>query len=434
MFPFLRFKKRGIVVIDNGRRNLGRVPVHVASELVNQKHASIVHDHPTIIGLRQSGKPIRSEGVKVTGNPLKNIISVAALFASNGSRIQALNSILFEIGNGTLCVKATNLDAYFRGCIEAGKRYTFACDKDKSVCVNALQLKKVLSCHDGCSNIQIINGEPPGLQISSFFVEGFSPNEFPSIQPSEKGRTYPFNITDIAKKLHFVSSAISDNKYRSSLSGVFFDIARQRLVCADGSRLHTTPMADDGKVRGENGAIVPAQVIRVAKYLTGSCKLIENGENRSVVFTLDVSGCINCCAGFTVIDGKFPDYETVIPKGFSSKFTVTTRNILPILHKAMIANTTDSDSKPIIAEFSNGQLKVTTKVNGRVTYQGVIRGQHSGTPYRGIINAMYLVDAIQGMQCDSADILLQSENDKAWTIRNGSGYTAIIMPIEVEKE
>jgi len=433
MFPFLRFKKRGIVVIDNGRRNLGRVPVHVASELVNQKHASIVHDHPTIIGLRQSGKPIRSEGVKVTGNPLKNIISVAALFASNGSRIQALNSILFEIGNGTLCVKATNLDAYFRGCIEAGKRYTFACDKDKSVCVNALQLKKVLSCHDGCSNIQIINGEPPGLQISSFFVEGFSPNEFPSIQPSEKGRTYPFNITDIAKKLHFVSSAISDNKYRSSLSGVFFDIARQRLVCADGSRLHTTPMADDGKVRGENGAIVPAQVIRVAKYLTGSGKLVENDENRSVVFDLDVPGCVNCIAGFTVIDGKFPDYDSVIPKDFASKFSANIRDILPVLRRAVIANTKDSDAKPIITEFNNGLLKITTKVHSRITYQGVVHGKYNGPQYHCIINAVYLMDAIHDMPGDSIEILLQSGKDQAWTLRNGSGYAAVIMPIDFSK-
>lgn len=436
MFPFLKFKKRGVVVVNNSKRELGRIPVQVARELVDRKHANVVHNHPMIIGLRQVGK-MRTESVNRVNshNSLINLISVASLFVSNGSRIQALNSIRFEIDNGTLCVKASNLDAYFTGFIASDKRYTFTHDKAiNSICVNAHQLKKILACHGECASINITNGEPPGLQIGSFFIEGFSPDEFPKIPFQEEGKTYPFNVSDIAKKLDFVGMAKSDNKYRSSLRGVFFDLARQRLVCADGNRLHTATMNEAGcRTYPENGVIVPAHVIRVARFLTGRGNLIENGENRSVALDMDVPGCAHCIAGFTVIDEKFPDYDSVIPKDFASKFTVNITDILPVIHRSVIANTNDSELKTVIVEFRNDQMVVTVNVRGRIVYRGVVQGKYIGAPYSSAINGLFLLDATQTMPYNSIEILLQSGKDQAWTVRNGSGYAAVVMPIDFNK-
>lgn len=435
---FKPFSKKGVLVIDTQKKTMGRVPVRIARELVKTNHARVIQRNPTIIGLRQPGRTSQSDAARLMNSPLKTILSVASIFALRGSRTEVLNSILFEINNGKLCVKATNLDTYFKGFIASDKRYKFIHDKDiQGICVNAHQLKKILAYPDECTDIHIKNGQPPGLQIGSFFVEGLSPDEFPEMQTQKECKTYPFNVTDIEKKLNFVVRAISDNKYRSSMHGVFFDLAKQRLVCADGNRLHMVPMVEAGKTQGgncpETGVIVPSQVLRVARFLTGNGKLIENKENHSIVLDLDVSGCIDCTAGFTAIDEKFPAYEDVIPNDFARGFSVNTRDIIPVLHKALTANTNDSNAKLVIAEFSNGQLKITTKVNGRVTYQGVIQGRYSGASYSGIINAVYLTDAIHGMSGDSIEILLQNNNDEAWTIRGQSGFSAVIMPVETEK-
>ena len=75
---------------------------------------------------------------------------------------------------------------------------------------------------------------------------------------------------------------------------------------------------------------------------------------------------------------------------------------------------------------------ITVNVRGRVTYRGVVQGQYSGVPYRSVVNDIFLLDAIQTIPGDSIEIMLQSKNDEAWKIRNSSGYTAIIMPIELE--
>lgn len=451
MIPFLKpFKKRGVVIVDASKRNLGRVPVQIAHELVNTKHASVIHNRPVIIGLRQAGKIVKADGVKVTGNPLKNIISVASLFAAKSSRIEALNSIMFKIANGRLCIMATNLDSHFTGYVEPGKRYTFAHDKGiDGVCINARHLAKILSCPDENTNIQIRGNETPGIQFGSFFIEGFLPSgQFPDRQIPKKGdRVYPCTIANIANRLNFVGKAVSTNKYRSALCGIYLDLEKLKLVSADGDRLHMVPMdgvSQETKKPGntnENpslkGVIVPLQLLRIGKLLTGNVRIFEgndpnHGIYQNVIFDVHIPGCMDCTATYRAVEGTYPQYLDVIPKGFASRFISKTKDVIPVLHKALIANTTDADTKPIIVEFNKGVLRITTKVYERIRFQGIVNGEYSGPPYYGNINGNFLFDAVQTMPGDSIEVLLQGKNDEAWVIRNQSNFTAIVMPIGLE--
>lgn len=439
MMLFKPLFKKGITVVDTGKRNLGHVPVRVAKELVDNKLAIIVHSNPTLIALQHTGKTRTEQNhCAISSNPLKNIVSIASLFCTKSGRIDVLNSVMFKIANDRLFVSSTNLDSYFAGSITSGSKYTFTHDKGiTEICVNVQQLKKILTCPDECSSIQLISGETPSLKVGSFVIEGFCPDEkFPDMQKQRSGdKIYPFTITDVGKKLAFASKAVSNSKYKASLSGILFDIARQQLVGADGNRLHVVAMNESGKTRSDKhtveNVIVPVSVLKVARLLTGDGQIIvENDADRHVSLALNVPGCGDCRAVYRAIDGIYPKYDDVIPKGFASRFTTRTQDMLPVLHKTLIANTA-SDSKPVFVEFKHGQMIVTVKTSGRIAYQGVVYGQYSGTPYRGVVNVIFILDATQ-IRGDSVEILLQSESDKAWTIRNGSGYNAVVMPIELE--
>lgn len=451
MIPFLKpFKKRGVIIVDASKRNLGRVPVQIAHELVNTKHASVIHNSPVIIGLREAGKIVKADGAKITGNPLKNIISVASLFAAKSSRIEALNSIMFTIANGRLCIMATNLDAHFTGYTEPGKRYTFAHDKGvDGVCINARHLAKILSCPDEHTNIQIRGSGTPGIQFGSFFVEGFLPGgQFPDIQIPKKGdRVYPCTIADITNKLTFVGRAVSTNKYRSALCGLYLDLEKLKLVGADGNRLHMVPMegvsqetkkpSNTNETPSMKGVIVPSPLLRIGKLLTGKVRIYENNDpNRgiyqNVIFDVHLPGCMDCTATYRALEGTYPQYVDVVPKGFASRFIAKAKDVIPVLHKALIANTTDAASKPITVEFNKGGLRITTKVYERIRFQGIVNGEYSGQPYYGNINGNFLFDAAQTMPGDSIEVLLQGKNDEAWIIRNQSGFTASIMPLGLE--
>ena len=436
-FPKLVFRK-SIPVIGTDKQDIGRVSVQVARELVKTNHAEILNNHPSVIGLRHIGNRTASPNRVVLSSPLKNLIHTASLFAAKSSRMTILNSILFKMVGGKLCVMATDLESYFIGCLESGANYSFSKDEGiDAVCINAKHLSKILSSQNNNFSLHIAKGkDTPAIRMGEFFVEGEDASGFPDIQLHKKeNRVYKGTITDIATKLNFVVRALSTNKYRSALCGINFDFNRQQLVGSDGNRMHAVPMVDPGVkglCKGNKNAIVPPSVMHVAKLLTGDVKIVDNGEHQYAIFNLNVAGCLDCVTGYNTIEGEYPRYWEVVPQHFRNKFTVKTKDLMPILYKAQISNTSDTDSTPVLAEFGNGYLQITTKVGGRIVFQRKVQGIYSGPLYSCVINVSYLIDAIHSMPGDSIDILLQSKKDEAWTLKNNSGYTSVIMPIEIE--
>lgn len=433
-FPKLVFR-RGVPVISADKKTIGRVPAPVARALVASNSAKLLRDKPVIIGLQPPTKSRNADIPRAVNNPLKQLIVVASMFTASGRRVPALNSLLFRVDHEKLTVSATNLEAHFSGSIASGSKYTFTHDEGiNEICIDAQQLKKILACPDECSNIQFISGETPCLKVGSFVIEGFSPDEKLHTMPFKEGnKTSSFTVTNIAEKLTFVGKALSNSKYKAALSGIYFDTARQQLAGADGNRLHLAPMTDSKRHDKctPDGVVVPSSILKAARLLTGDGHIMaENDADKHICFTLNVPGCTDCRAVYRAIDGQFPQYNDVIPREFANRFTARTQDILSILHKALIASATDSDSKPITAEFRHGQMIVTVNVRGRVTYRGAVQGQYNGAPYCGVVNVIFVLDAIQ-TSGDSVEILLQSEKDKAWTIKGKTGC-AVVMPIETE--
>lgn len=437
-FPKLVFRK-SISVIGPDKQGIGRIPSKVARELIKTKHAEILHDHPAVIGLRHIGSKTVSPSRIVSTSPLKNLIHTASLFASKSSRSAILNSLLFKIEGHTLCVTATDLESYFTGCLEPGTNYSFTHDKGISgICINARHLDKILSSQNNNLNLHIVKGKDnPAMRIGEFFLDGENSSGFPDIQFYKKdAKVYKVTITDIAAKLNFVGQAMSKNMYRSALCGIYFDLKNRQLVGADGNRLHTVSMSDtDGRVdqnKNDISVILPTTLLRVSKLFAGNITVADNGEHQYAMFDLNVPGCVNCIGVYNAIEERYPNYMDVIPKeGFINKFSLRTKDLILALHKALIA-VGNRDDKTMACEFKNGMLIVSIQHMGRLIYQGVVRGEHHGPSYCGHINVDYLVDAVQTMPGDLIEIKLQGKKDEAWTIRNQSGFTAVIMPIGLE--
>ncbi len=437
-FPKLVLRK-GIPVIGTEKQDLGRIPVRVARELVKTKHADILHNHPSVIGLRHIGNKTVTPGRVVLTNPLKNLIHTASLFASKNSRSAILNSILFKVEGRKLCVVATDMETYFTGYLDPGTNYSFTHDKgmDK-ICINATHLGKILSSQNNNLSLHIVKGKDnPAMRIGEFLLEGEDESRFPDMQFHKKeGKVYKGTITDIAAKLNFVGQALSKNMYRSSLCGIYFDLKNGQLVGSDGNRLYTVSMSDTvGKVdqnKDDISVIIPAKLLRVSKLLAGNITVVDNGEQQYAMFDLNILGCVNCTGVYNAMEGQYPNYREVIPKeGFISKFMVRTKDLMLALRKTQIA-LGNSDDKTMACEFKNGMLIVSIQRMGRLMYQGVVRGEHHGPSYCGNINVDYLSDAVQTMPGDLIEILLQGKKYEAWTMRNRSDFRAIVMPIGLE--
>lgn len=435
MIRFLKpILRKTIPLFDEDNNNIGKISVRVARELVGTKHAKVIQHNPTIIGLKQLGRTsCKSNGKAVTNNPLKNLINIASLFTAKGSYKRILNTILFKVVNNRLCVTASDLESCFVGYLESGSQSHFACDGNNAVCINADSLKRILSNNDNIDSLRILGGNEPGLQIGSFFIKGSPADEFPEI-PLPKGNQYSYTIADIAQKLAFVGLAVSTNRYNSVLSGIYFDLKQGQLVCADGNRLHMAPINRQNNL--DKGIIIPPTLLKVAKWLDGQVTFVEHRNNEEVetdaIFNLNIPGCVLSTARYRSLDGQFPQYHEIIPKGFVSKFVANTRELLHVLVKAQMAARANDDHESVICAFTDRQLQVTLKHLGNIVYRGVVSGGYTGPGQAGQMNVNFLVDALRSLPDESVEIFLQKASNEAWTLRCNSGYTAVVMPIETD--
>ena len=428
--------KTNVLIVNQDKRRVGKVPVGVARELVNTRAAKVIRNRPAILELTPGKKPAGISNKPVAQpkvNALKNIVDMAGKFTGNKQHIIA--NILLTIHDAKLYVDATDIVSYFSGHIEAGNKYRFSHDEGiDSICVSLEKLKKLLPLTEGIIDIHIQKKEDVlGVRIGEFFLEGESADGFPMVL---KKRGMSFNATNIANKLNFVGRALSTNKTRSSLCGIYFDFKNNNLVGADGSRLHIVPLNEGSKQKKVDAhTIVPPNILTVGRYLNGNIELAEDGkkENQHTVFELNVPGCIHCHVTFQSIEGAYPNYPDVVPVGYKNKFITRTDDIIPCLRKvqAHVGN----DYRVALVEFG-AETKISAKTYSTTSkdacaYSAIIKGNYTGVPYKELVNPDFLLDCVQALPTGEIEINLADKagNEKGWLIKEQHGFVTVIMPI-----
>jgi len=149
---------------------------------------------------------------------------------------------------------------------------------------------------------------------SRFTLATLPASEFPTIE--DESGTYSITVPQqkLKELLDSTSFAMAQQDVRFYLNGMLFEVAPDylRVVATDGHRLamQTMPMRSD---TGE-----PQQLILPRKGIMELSRLISDGEGELTL----VCGSNHIRAKMTdytftskLVDGKFPDYNRVLPKG-----------------------------------------------------------------------------------------------------------------------
>lgn len=425
--------KAKVTIINSDNRKIGKIPVGVARELVNNHTARVIRNKPAIIALTTDKKPRRQARAPAQpkSNALRNIVDMADRFTGNKKSIT--ENMLVKIDGGKLYVEATDLESHFSGHVETGDKYRFSHDTGaNAICVSPERFKKYLAHTEGIVDIHIQkNGDVFGLKIGEFLLEGEDADLFPVIPP-RNGAVY--TITNIADKLNFTKRALPTTKLPEKLvlRGIYVDFKNNHLVCSDGSRMHITPITEGHNttvITADAHTIVPPGVLDVGKYLTGNVMLIEDEkkENQFTVFELNVPGCIQCYATYTSIEGRYPNYQDVIPRGNKNTFVTRTEDVVFFLRKAQVHYTED-DKRYVSVAFDNPETKISTDEWAGTPYSATIKGKYTGSPHKELIDIDFLLDCIQALPSGEIEICIEEENAIAWVINGKQGFSAVIMP------
>jgi len=225
-----------------------------------------------------------------------------------------------------------------------------------------------------------------------------------------------------------VDFAMAQQDIRYYLNGLLFEIQGQKLniVGTDGHRLSfTSTKLDDSYEKKE--VIIPRKTImELIKLLGDSDEIVElEILNQQVIFKFGDIFIIT-----KVIDGKFPDYNRVIPVGYENGFLIDRQMLLNAMQRASILSNEKYRGIRLVLSENNMQL-ITTNSEQEEAQEDIEISYNKEAIDIGF-NVTYLIDVLNNIQFDQLSFAFKdSDSSCLVTIPNNDDYKYVVMPMRI---
>ena len=239
-------------------------------------------------------------------------------------------------------------------------------------------------------------------------------------------------VKEMVAKTQF---AITGEDTRYFLNGAQFVLRSDSmsLVATDGHRLALVTAARNGGGEGggeeESKAILPKKTLGELARLLGEGEgdiSYERGENH---LFFEVAGRLLISR---MIDGQFPAYERVIPKG-NDKHIEFERDRLTNAVKR-VALLSNERSRAVKFQIEKGKVDVTSSSPEIGEAKETLPVDYTGTSMQICFNAQYVLDFLAAVATDVVSLELKDEVSQAVMKpvgAEGYDYTYVIMPMRV---
>jgi DNA polymerase-3 subunit beta len=131
-----------------------------------------------------------------------------------------------------------------------------------------------------------------------------------------------------------------------------------------------------------------------------------------------------------LIDGKFPDYERVIPQGHGNLIKLSRTGLLQSLLRAKIL--TNEKTPGVRLVFTNGSLKIISNNTEREEAQEEIEIDFQGDSIDIGFNVNYLLDVLNNVAADEVECRLGDANSSAlFSLPGNESFKYVVMPMRI---
>lgn len=361
--------------------------------------------------------------IKVTQENLNKALSTVAKVAGGRSTLPILNNVLFQIEDNRLSLSATNLDIAIKEYVSS------KIDSPGALTIPARLIQDYVS-NLPKTTISIEQDEHKfKLKAENYesVVNGVPADEFPMMPHIKDGKTWEISAKELKKALSQVVFAASSDEARPVLTGVFVHSDGKQLYVAatDSYRLAEKSAS---KFSEEVSLLIPASAMHdLLRVLTDDIEKIEvTNDSQQVLFRL---GNIELVA--RLIEGKYPDYQKLIPKDFAVSAEVSRDELINIAKVSSLFAREAAGSITVSVDEDTGNLNIRSVASqvGENTSSTNAKAKGSGDI---TLNSRYLLDGLQAIDSENIvfgfngkldPIVLRAADDK-------SDYTHVIMPLK----
>lgn len=197
-----------------------------------------------------------------------------------------------------------------------------------------------------------------------------------------------------------------------------------RCISTDGRRLAFFETKITSKQKKEIEIIIPSKAAQeLSKLLTWEGNIKISVFQNKVIFAVGET-----ILSATLIEGKFPNYEQVIPKSKSTTAQIERNEFLQCLRRAALL--TSAEAPAVKVDFLKSRVMITARTPNLGEAKEEATSQTEGKEMAIGFNPEYLMDVLKSLDVDTITFSL-SEPDKPGVISGKEGYFYVIMPMQI---
>ena len=283
--------------------------------------------------------------------------------------------------------------------------------------------EQIVSIESSASKLILKGGK------SRFTLQTLAAEDFPLVQEAANfGPMFSVPQKTLKSLLGQVSFAMAVHDIRYYLNGILFvaEGTQLSLVATDGHRLAFASATLDVEVPRQEVILPRKTVIELQRLLSDAEGAIDmQFANNQAKFSFDGMEFVT-----KLVEGKFPDYNRVIPKNHRNIITLGRVALLATLQRAAIL--TSDKFKGVRLSVEPGSLRVASNNAEQEEAVDELDIDYGGPSIEIGFNVTYLLDALGNMSQDMVRLELSDGSSSAlFTIPDNAAFKYVVMPMRI---
>lgn len=336
---------------------------------------------------------------------LKHLQQIGGVLNSSNT-LPILDNFLFEIKEGQLIVSGSDLETTMITAIDLDKA-----EEEGSIAIPARLLLDTLKTFPDQPLTFTVDADTFGIEIASdngkYKLAGQNGEEFPRIPVVEAPSKMNINGGVLFNAIVKTIFATGNDELRPVMSGVFFELSSDQVtfVATDAHKL-VRYRRNDIKAEQSASFIMPKKPLNLLKSLTSGFDAdveVEYNETNAH-FTID-----NVQLICRLIDGRYPNYDAVIPKENPNRLTIDRAAFLSSIRRVSIFSnkTTHQVRLKVVGSeinISAEDLDFSNEAAERLTCQ------YSGEDMTIGFNSRFLIEMLSNLETDQVILEMSAPN------------------------
>ncbi|MGF1509016.1 MAG: DNA polymerase III subunit beta [Myxococcota bacterium] len=338
------------------------------------------------------------------------------------------NALLETRGQDQLVVSATDLEIGLTG------HYPARVETEGAVTLGAKALYDIVRSLPE-SEAQIEKAPNHFVEVRCGKVKyrllGLPADNFPSLPRFDDVPFFPVDTKAFREMIEKTLYAVSTDDTRYNLTGVYCepipDSPGIRMVATDGHRLALIERSTEEPPLMNEGVIIPRKGVQELRKLLddgdlpGRLGIVENSaifEKGDVLLTM------------RLVDGRFPDYQQVIPNSYSRKVVVSRLALTQALKRTSLL--APDKAQGVRLELEPGKLSLHANNPDIGDAREDLDVEYEGEGLKIGFNFRYMLDVLTSMTADQVELQLTDDlSPGVVRATNAEDYKAVVMPMRI---